>query len=111
MLPVGIQTLGNIRARNCYYVDKTPHVLRLTRGGGNTISCRASGCFGKSPLVDKFKELFDGNGELFRGFSIHSEWDWSIKNPLVRFDFIGGGFMDPDGVREEVSERMPGNRT
>ena len=33
MLPVGIQTLGNIRARNCYYVDKTPHVLRLTREG------------------------------------------------------------------------------
>ena len=33
MLPIGIQTLGKIRARNCYYVDKTPHVLRLVGEG------------------------------------------------------------------------------
>ena len=34
-LPVGIQTLGTIRARNCYYVDKTPHVLRLVEEGSH----------------------------------------------------------------------------
>ena len=34
-LPVGIQTLRTIRARNCYYFDKTPHVLRLVEEGSH----------------------------------------------------------------------------
>ena len=46
-LPVGIQTLGKIRARNCYYVDKTPHVLRLVREGTHYFLSRPRR-FGKS---------------------------------------------------------------
>ena len=33
MLPVGIQSLGEIRRMGCHYVDKIAHVLRLTREG------------------------------------------------------------------------------
>ena len=106
-LPVGIQTLGNIRARNCYYVDKTPHVLRLVEEGTHYFLSRPRR-FGKSLLIDTLKELFEGNGELFRGLAIHGEWDWSVKHPVVRFDFSGGEFGDPDGVREEVSEQLEG---
>ena len=104
-LPVGIQTLGNIRARNCYYVDKTPHVLRLVEEDTHYFLSRPRR-FGKSLLIDTLKELFEGNGELFRGLAIHDEWDWSVKYPVVRFDFSGGEFVDPDGVREEVSEQL-----
>ena len=110
MLPVGIRSLGEIRRMDCYYVDKTAHMLRLTREGKYHFLSRPRR-FGKSLLADTFKEFIEGNGELFRGLVIHGEWDWSVKNPLVRFDFSGGGFMDPDGVREEVSEQMQGNRT
>ena len=37
-LPVGIQSLGEIRRMDCYYVDKTAHVLRLTREVGVPVS-------------------------------------------------------------------------
>ena len=66
MLPIGIQTLGNIRARNCYYVDKTSHVLRLVGEGTHYFLSRPRR-FGKSLLVDTLKELFKGNGDLFQG--------------------------------------------
>ena len=105
MLPIGIQTLGNIRARNCYYVDKTPHVLRLVEEGTHYFLSRPRR-FGKSLLVDTLKELFEGNGELFQGLAIHGEWDWAVKHPVVRFDFSGGEFGDPDGIREEVSDQL-----
>ena len=106
-LPVGIQTLGNIRARNCYYVDKTPHVLRLVGEDTHYFLSRPRR-FGKSLLVDTLKELFEGNGELFRGLAIHGEWDWSVKHPVVRISFGGGEFGDPDGVREEVADQLEG---
>ena len=106
MLPIGIQTLGKIRARwNCYYVDKTPHVLRLVEEGTHYFLSRPRR-FGKSLLVDTLKELFEGNGELFRGLAIHGEWDWSVKYPVVRISFGGGEFGDPDGVREDVSDQL-----
>ena len=104
-LPVGIQTLGNIRARNCYYVDKTPHVLRLVGEDTHYFLSRPRR-FGKSLLVDTLKELFSGNGELFRGLAIHGEWDWTVKHPVVRISFGSGNFLDPDGLREDVSDQL-----
>ena len=104
-LPVGIQTLGNIRARNCYYVDKTPHVQRLVEEGSHYFLSRPRR-FGKSLLVDTLKELFAGNGELFRGLAIHGEWDWTVKHPVVRISFGSGNFLDPDGIREDVSDQL-----
>ena len=92
---------------DCYYVDKTAYVLRLTREGKYHFLSRPRR-FGKSLLVDTLKELFEGNAELFRGLAIHGEWDWSVKHPVVRFDFSGGEFGDPDGVREEVSDQLEG---
>ena len=105
MLPVGIQSLGEIRRMDCYYVDKTAHVLRLTREGKYYFLSRPRR-FGKSLLVDTLKELFEGNGELFRGLAIHGEWDWTVKHPVVRISFGSGNFLDPDGVREDVSDQL-----
>ena len=106
-LPVGIQSLGEIRRMDCYYVDKTAHVLRLTREGKYHFLSRPRR-FGKSLLVDTLKELFEGNAELFRGLAIHGQWDWSVKHPVVRISFGGGEFGDPDGVREEVADQLEG---
>ena len=104
-LPIGIQTLGNIRARNCYYVDKTPHVLRLVREGTHYFLSRPRR-FGKSLLVDTLKELFEGNGELFRGLAIHGEWDWSVKYPVVRISFGSGNFLDPGWLPESIAMQL-----
>ena len=90
---------------DCYYVDKTAHVLRLTREGKYHFLSRPRR-FGKSLLVDTLKELFEGNGELFRGLVIHGEWDWSVKHPVVRFDFSGGEFGDPEGLRHAVTRQL-----
>ena len=104
-LPIGIQSLREIRRMDCYYVDKTNHLLRLVRGGKYYFLSRPRR-FGKSLLVDTLRELFEGNGELFQGLTIHGQWDWSVKHPVVHFDFSGGEFGDPDGIREEVSEQL-----
>ena len=104
-LPVGIQTLGTIRARNCYYVDKTPHVLRLVEEGSHYFLSRPRR-FGKSLLVDTLKELFKGNGELFQGLAIHGEWDWSVQYPVLRFQFAGGNYGDPDRLRRSLARQL-----
>ena len=105
MFPVGIQSLGEIRRMDCYYVDKTAHVLRLTREGKYYFLSRPRR-FGKSLLVDTLKELFEGNGELFRGLAIHGEWDWTVKHPVVRISFESGEYGHPDGVREDVDLQL-----
>ena len=104
-LPVGIQTLGNIRARNCYYVDKTPHVLRLVEEGTHYFLSRPRR-FGKSLLIDTLKELFEGNADLFRGLAIHGQWDWTARHPVVRFRFGSGEYGQPDGVREDADLQL-----
>ena len=104
-LPVGIQTLGNIRARNCYYVDKTPHVLRLVEEGTHYFLSRPRR-FGKSLLVDTLKELFEGNGELFRGLAIHGEWNWSVKYPVVRISFGGRTFTAPGHLDTNLDAQL-----
>ena len=104
-LPIGIQSLGNIRARNCYYVDKTPHVLRLVEEGTHYFLSRPRR-FGKSLLVDTLKELFEGNGELFQGLAIHGEWDWAVKHPVVRFSFSGGNYGDPERLPRAVARQL-----
>ena len=90
---------------DCYYVDKTAHVLRLTREGKYHFLSRPRR-FGKSLLVDTLKELFEGNGELFRGLAIHGEWDWTVKHPVVRISFGSGEYGHPDGVREDVDLQL-----
>ena len=105
MLPVGIQTLGNIRARNCYYVDKTPHVLRLVREGTHYFLSRPRR-FGKSLLIDTLKELFEGNADLFRGLAIHGEWDWTVRHPVVRISFGGRTFTAPGHLDTNLDAQL-----
>ena len=105
MLPIGIQTLREIRRMDCYYVDKTAHVLRLTREGKYHFLSRPRR-FGKSLLVDTLKELFEGNGELFQGLAIHGQWDWTVKHPVVRISFGSGNFLDPNWLPESIAVQL-----
>ncbi len=105
MLPIGISSLRKIRTRDCYYVDKTEHVRRLVEGGDYYFLSRPRR-FGKTLLVDTLQKLFEGSEELFRGLAVHGMWDWSARHPVVRLDFGGGDFGDPDGVREETESQL-----
>ncbi len=67
-LPIGIQTFAKIRENGgtYYYVDKTPHILRLIDEGSHYFLSRPRR-FGKSLLIDTIAELFEGRRQLFEG--------------------------------------------
>ena len=104
-LPIGIQTFREIREDGCYYVDKTAYAHRLAREGKHYFLSRPRR-FGKSLFVDTLKELFEGNEPLFVGLNVHDRWDWSTRHPVLRLDFSGGHFTDPDELRDDVLAQL-----
>ena len=104
-LPTGIQTFRELRERDCYYVDKTDHIERLIDRGKYYFLSRPRR-FGKSLLVDTLKELFEGCEALFEGLHIHDRWDWSVCHPVVRLDFAGGDFAEPDYLRANLMAQL-----
>ena len=104
-LPIGLQTLREIREGDFYYVDKTAHVGRLV-GSGKSFFLSRPRRFGKSLLLDTIKELFEGRETLFRGLAIHENRDWSKTHPVVRLSFGSGNFTRPSAVAERTSEQI-----
>ena len=104
-LPIGIQTFREIRESNCYYVDKTGYALRLAEGGKHFFLSRPRR-FGKSLFLDTLQELFGGRRELFEGLEAYDRWDWSVSHPVVRLDFGGGDFTQPDELLASVNWQL-----
>jgi hypothetical protein len=86
ILPLGLQTLSNIRDRNAIYVDKTESIHRLVTTGTHYFLSRPRR-FGKSLLVSTVQELFEANKILFQGLWIETKWDWSLKYPVIHISF------------------------
>ena len=57
-LPIGIQTFARIREDGCYYVDKTPHILRLIAEGKYYFLSRPRR-FGKSLWLSTLENYYD----------------------------------------------------
>ena len=104
-LPIGIQTFREVRERECYYVDKTAYIRRLLDEGKHYFLSRPRR-FGKSLFADTLKELFEGNEALFKGLYIHDRWDWSVRHPVVRLDFSGGNFKEPNYVKAALMAQL-----
>jgi GNAT superfamily N-acetyltransferase len=85
-LPIGIQTLTGIRAKNCIYVDKTQLVHQLATTGKYYFFSRPRR-FGKSLLISTLKELYLGNKAVFEELWIDNNWDWSKTNPVIHISF------------------------
>ena len=100
-----MQTFRELRERDCYYVDKTAYVERLLAEGKHYFLSRPRR-FGKSLFLDTLKELFEGSEELFEGLHIHAGHEWSERHPVVRLDFAGGDFADPEGLRRNVTTQL-----
>ncbi len=103
-LPIGSAAFGNIRNRDCYYVDKTPYIEKLVDNGEYYFLSR-SRRFGKTLLVDTMQQLFEGNEKLFRGLHIHNRWDWGISNPVVRLSF-DSGYSTPGELEKDIIEQL-----
>ena len=100
-LPIGISTLRMLIENDFTYVDKTGILLSLVKGPGRYFLSRPRR-FGKSLLVDTFKQLFEGNEPLFRGLAIHDSWDWSKQYPVVKIDFAGGLLRDEEDFENKL---------
>ena len=72
-LPIGLQTLSEIRSGGCYYVDKTAQIIDLVDSGKCFFLSRPRR-FGKSLLVDTMKALFEGERALFTGLAAETRW-------------------------------------
>ncbi len=103
-LPVGESSFQEIRVRNCYYVDKTPHIKKLIDGGKYYFLSRPRR-FGKTLLVDTMQQLFEGDEKLFRGLHIHDSWDWTVSNPVVRLSF-DGNYSNKAEIEKDVIEQF-----
>ncbi|CBL45083.1 Conserved hypothetical protein [gamma proteobacterium HdN1] len=104
-LPIGIQTLREIREDNCYYVDKTPLALRLVQQGKYFFLSRPRR-FGKSLFLDTLKELFEGNEALFKGLYAENHWDWSVKYPVIRISFGGASLASVEDLGRSLDEQL-----
>ncbi|MDZ7858443.1 ATP-binding protein [Sphaerotilus sp.] len=107
-LPVGIQTLAKLRDQDCYYVDKSGLAIDLIESGSYFFLSRPRR-FGKSLLVDTFKELFEGNRALFEGLAAETRWDWSHRHPVVRISFAGGGLGSAERLEQRIFEILDEN--
>jgi len=104
-LPIGVQTFGEIRTENCYYVDKTAHIAHMAETGKCFFLSRPRR-FGKSLLLDTIRELFKGSEPLFRGLHIHDRWDWSKRHPVIRLHFTDGGFTRAGDLADHLDVRF-----
>ena len=85
-LPIGIQSLQQLRDKNCIYVDKTQLVHQLVTTGSYYFLSRPRR-FGKSLLISTLKFLYLGKKNLFEGLWIEDKWDWSKTNPVIHLSF------------------------
>ena len=42
----------------------------------------------------------------FVGLDIHDRWDWSVRHPVLRLDFSGASFHEPDALRDDVTAQL-----
>ncbi len=108
-LPIGIQTLREIRTEGHYYVDKTGFILDLIENGKSYFLSRPRR-FGKSLLLDTFKELFEGHAALFTGLAAEHGWDWSQRYPVIRISFSDGVLQSRAELEQRIREVLRVNR-
>ena len=104
-LPIGVQTFAEIRQGGYYYVDKSGYAVELAEQGKYYFLSRPRR-FGKSLLVDTFKELFEGNRELFVGLAAEERWDWSVQHPVLKFSFAGGGVGSLEDLHTSLDRQL-----
>ncbi|MCL2850648.1 MAG: AAA family ATPase, partial [Micrococcales bacterium] len=109
-LPIGIQTLREIREDDCYYVDKTGYAQRLVAEGKPYFLSRPRR-FGKSLFLDTLAEMFAGNKALFEGLACYDTWDWDTVYPVVRLSFADGIITDLAMLDRRIHRLLSDNAT
>ena len=84
-LPIGKQEFKGLIEDNCIYVDKTRYLLQLIQSTAPVFLSRPRR-FGKSLMLNTFKELFSGNQSLFKDTWAYDHWDFSQVHPVIKLD-------------------------
>ena len=92
-LPLGIQTFSKIVESDLLYVDKTDHIVSLTKNYSYVFLSRPRR-FGKSLLLSTINDFFSGNKELFAGLKCYDSVGES--HPVIRLDFSQINSQNPD---------------
>lgn len=108
-LPIGLQTLSRLMEDGCYYADKSGYAVDLAQTGSYYFLSRPRR-FGKSLLLDTFKELFEGNAALFQGLAAETRWDWSKKHPVIRISFGDGVLQSRAELEQRIQAILRTNR-
>ena len=104
-LPIGVQTFKNMRENDYVYVDKTSFIYPIAKKNNGSYFLSRPRRFGKSLLLDTFRELFLGNEQLFKGLWIHDKWDWSKTYPVIHLSFDKMDYVDM-GLDNALSNRL-----
>ena len=108
-LPIGIQSLRELREEGHYYADKSGYAVDLAQSGKYYFLSRPRR-FGKSLFLDTLKELFEGNAALFKGLAAETRWDWSKKHPVIRISFGSGVHKAKVNLVQRMKEILRTNR-
>ena len=108
-LPIGIQSLRELREEGHYYADKSGYAVDLAQSGKYYFLSRPRR-FGKSLFLDTLKELFEGNAALFKGLAAETRWDWSKKHPVIRISFGSGVHKAKANLVQRMKEILRTNR-
>ena len=110
-LPIGIQNLREILEGGHYYVDKSGLAIDLIESSGKAFFLSRPRRFGKSLLVDTFKELFEGNRALFEGLAAETRWDWTRRHPVIRISFSDGVAQNVTELAHRIQHNLRSNRS
>ena len=108
-LPIGIQSLRELREEGHYYADKSGYAVDLAEQGKYYFLSRPRR-FGKSLFLDTLKEMFEGNAALFKGLAAETRWDWSKKHPVIRISFGSGVHKAKVNLVQRMKEILRTNR-
>ena len=108
-LPIGIQSLRELREEGHYYADKSGYAVDLAQSGKYYFLSRPRR-FGKSLFLDTLKEMFEGNAALFKGLAAETRWDWSKKHPVIRISFGSGVHKAKVNLVQRMKEILRTNR-
>ncbi len=108
-LPIGIQSLRELREEGHYYADKSGYAVDLAQIGKYYFLSRPRR-FGKSLFLDTLKEMFEGNAALFKGLAAETRWDWSKKHPVIRISFGSGVHKAKVNLMQRMKEILRTNR-
>ncbi|MDR0723833.1 MAG: AAA family ATPase [Endomicrobium sp.] len=102
-LPLSTQSFEVLRNDNEIYVDKTQYMFNLINNG-RIYFLSTPRRFGKSLLINTFKELFKGSIQLFEGLYIYDKWDWAKKYPVIHLDFTELDYTTDIELKDSLME-------